>query len=390
MVRYNHPVYHNGKRVLWHGAWRGGVGHESARTAPAKAAIATKAAPQPQASSAKPSPRSNPVKPFSIVADPDDLVASRMAKDYAEVLNDMGAAGRAIVGTTSPTGIAKVMRTDMADFAIVTFDTLTVGMKYAPDWPQRAPLVARLAAERIEIVAPKEVKSVSDLQGKTVSFGDPDSATGITAKLLFSRLGVAVNPTYEPLADGLDALSAGKRAAVVVLGAKDAHALENFGDGGGYHIVAIPWAPTLEQTYAPARVAAADRPKLIAANESVETIAEPMALIALDAPAGSPRADALGRTARVFFDSYDAFLSTDHDAHWRDVNLAADPSIQNASWQRLAAAQEWLDERKTSADASLDAFRASAKSAADASGGPRAEDSDRLYEDLTHWRSLMQ
>ena len=149
--------------------------------------------------SAKPSPQSDPVKPFSIVADPDDLVASRMAKDYAEVLNDKGAAGRAIVGTTSPTGIAKVMRTDMADFAIVTFDTLTVGVKYAPDWPQRAPLVARLAAERIEIVAPKEVKSVSDLQGKTVSFGDPDSATGITAKLLFSRLGVTVNPTYEPL-----------------------------------------------------------------------------------------------------------------------------------------------------------------------------------------------
>ena len=118
-----------------------------------------------------------------------------------------------------------------------------------------------------------------------MSFGDPDSATGITAKLLFSRLGVTVNPAYEPLADGLDALSSGKRGAVVVLGAKDAHALENFGDGGGYHIVAIPWAPTLEQTYAPARVAAADRPNLVAANATVETVAEPMALIALDAPA---------------------------------------------------------------------------------------------------------
>ena len=60
------------------------------------------------------------------------------------------------------------------------------------------------------------------------------------------------------------------------------------------------------------------------------------------------------------------------------------------AWQRLAAAQGWLDEHKTSADDSLDAFRASAKSAADASGGPKAEDSDRLYNDLTRWRSLMQ
>ena len=265
MVRYNHPVYHNGKRVLWHGVWRGRLGHESARTAPAKAAIAAKAAPAAAGLRRQTAaPVRTPIKPFSIVADPDDLVASRMAKDYAEVLNDKGAAGRAIVGTTSPTGIAKVMRTDMADFAIVTFDTLAVGVKYAPDWPQRAPLVARLAPETIEIVAPKDVKSVGDLQGKTVSFGDPDSATGITAKLLFSRLGVTVNPTYEPLADGLDALSAGKRGAVVVLGAKDAHALENFGDDGGYHVVAIPWAPALEQVYAPARVAAADRPNLVA------------------------------------------------------------------------------------------------------------------------------
>ncbi len=390
MVRYNHPVYHNGKRVLWHGAWRGKLGHEGARTAPAKAAIAEKPAPAPQTSAAKSAPQSEPAKPFSIIADGDDLAAGRMAKDFAEVLNDKGAAGRAIVGPTSPTGIAKVMRTDLADFAIVPFDTLSVGAKYAPDWPQRAPIVARLAPETIEIIASKDVKSVGDLQGKVVSFGDPDSATGISARLLFSRLGVTVNPAYEPLTEALDALSAGKRGAVVVLGAKEAHALDGFGANGGYHVVAVPWTPELEQVYAPARVAAADRPNLVAANDSVETVAEPMALIALDATAGSPRADALGRTARAFFDSYDAFLSADRDNHWRDVNLAADPSMPSAAWQRLAAAQGWLDERKTSADASLDAFRASAKTAADANGGPKAEDSDRLYEDLTRWRGLMQ
>ena len=389
MVRYDHPVYHNGKRVLWHGAWRG-RSHENARLGPQKAVIAAKPAPAPPSSVAKPSPQTDAVKSFSILADPDDLAASHMAKDFADVLNDKGAAGRAIVGPTSPTGLAKVMRTDMADFAIVTFDTLSVGAKYSPDWPQRAPLVARLAPETIEVIAPKEVKSIADLEGKTVSFGDPDGATGITGKLLFSRLGVNVNATYEPLADALDALSAGKRAAVVVMGAKNANALENFGSDGHYHLVAIPSSPALEQFYAPTRVAAADRPNLVVANDSVETVAEPMALVALDAAAGSPRAEALGRTARVFFDSYDAFLSGERDAHWRDVNLAADASVPDAAWQRLPAAQGWLDEHKTSVDASLDAFRVSAKSAADASGGPKAEDSDRLYNDLTRWRSLMQ
>lgn len=392
MVPYTYPVYHNGKRILWHGAWRGRVGHESARTAPAKLAIAEKPVSAPQTTDAKPSPQSPPasVKSFSILADPDDLSASRMAKEFADVLNDQGAAGRFIVGPTSPTGLAKVMRTDLADFAIVTFDTLAVGIKYAPDWPQRAPVVARLAPETLEIVAPKEVKSVGDLDGKTVSIGDPDGATGITAKLLFSRLGVTVNPTYEPLTEALDALAAGKRGAVVVMGAKDAHALDSFGADGRFHVVAIPWTPALKPVYVPARVAAADRPNLVAANDSVETVAEPMALIALDAAAGSPRADALGRAALVFFNSYDAFLSAGHDDHWRDINLAADASIPSVPWQRLSAAQGWLDEHKAPMDASLDLFRASAKSADDSSGGPTAEDSDRLYDSLTRWRSLMQ
>ncbi len=390
MVPYNHAVYHNGKRVLWHGAQRGKAGRQSAQSHPGKVAIVAKPAPQSEAPGVKTAPQSRPAKPFSILADPDDLAASRMAKDFAEVLNDKGAPGRAIVGSTSPTGISKVMKTDIADFAIVTLDALVVGVKYEPDWPKRAPLVAPLAPETIEVIAPKEVKSIGDLQGKTVSFGDPDSATGISAKLLFSRLGVSVNPTYEPLADALDALSAGKRGAVVVLGAKDAHALEGFGDDGHYRLVAIPWSTALEQVYAPARVVAADRPNLVASGDSVETVAEPMALVALDATPGSQRADALGRVTRVFFDSYDALLTGDRDDHWRDVNLAADATAPIAAWTRLGAAQGWLDERKISADAWLDAFRASAKAAAEASGGPKAEDSDRLYDGLTRWRGLMQ
>ena len=73
----------------------------------------------------------------------------------------------------------------------------------------------------------------------------------------------------------------------------------------------------------------------------------------------------LGRIARLFFDNYDGFLSDERDAHWRDVNLAADASWPTEPWPRLGAAQSWLDAKKSSADGSLEAFKASAKSAAD-------------------------
>lgn len=393
MVPYAHPVYHNGKRMLWHGAWRARGGHQYVRTAPAKTAIAATPPPQSQVPGAVSPPQSSqapPLKPFSILADPADLTASRMANDFVAVLKEKGAAGKTIVGSTSPAGLAKVARADMADLAIVTLDSLGASAKADPDWPKRAPLVARLAPETLEVIAPREVKTMRDLEGKSVSFGDPDSATATSTRLLFSRLGISVRPAYEPLTEGLDALSAGGRAAVVVLGAKDAKALGDFGDDGRYHLVAIPWSAALEQDYAPARVARADRPNLVPANNSTETVAEPAALIALDAPAGSARAEAVGRLTRVFFESYDAFVDDDRDAHWRDVNLAADAPVAGVNWPRLPAAQEWLDQRKSSADASLDAFRASARIAADSGGGPKAEDSDRLYDDLTRWRSLMQ
>ncbi len=328
------------------------------------------------------------LKPFAILADPGDQAASRMAREFVEVLGDQDAQGHAIVGSTAPTGIAKVMRSDMADFAIVTVDSLAISVKYQPDWPKRVPLVAPLSPETVEVVAAKTVKSLADLAGKSVSFGDPDGTTGITAKLLFQRLNVTVNPTYEPLAEGLAALAGGKRDAVVVLGAREARAMDDFGDDGRFHIVAIPWSASLRQTYAPARIAASERPKLIPASDSVETVAAPMALVAIDAPAGSQRADALGRLARAFFDTYQSTLTAGRDEHWRDVNLAADAAVSNADWPRLSAAQGWIEERKTSANASLDAFRATAK-AADA-GGPKAEDSDLLYDSLTRWRSLMQ
>ena len=190
--------------------------------------------------------------------------------------------------------------------------------------------------------------------------------------------------------EALDRLAAGKVDAVVVLGAEELPALNDFGGDGRFHIVPIPWSATLEPVYAPAQVTAADRPNLVNPAIPVETVGEPMALVALDAAPGSPRTDGLGRIARLFFENYDGFLSEDHDLHWRDVNLAADASWPTEPWPRLGAAQSWLDAKKSSADASLETFRASAKAAAASTSWPSAADSDRLYEGLTRWRGLMQ
>jgi uncharacterized protein len=382
MVPYDHPVFHNGVRVLWHGAWRGGHGRVALRT--------ERPAPAPAAATAAQAPQAPAPKEFSILADPGDVRASRMAKEFAAVLSASDAPGHAIVGPTSPDGLAKVLKTDLADFAIVSLDSLVSSAKGDPEWMKRVPYVARLAPETLEVIAPKDIKSINGLQGKLVSFGELNSATSTSGRMLFSRLGVTANQTNGPLPEALDALSAGKVDAVVVLGAEGTPALDGFGGDGRFHIVPIPWSATLEPVYAPAHVTAAERASLVAATTPVETVSEPMAIVALDAPPGSPRADALGRLAQAFFDNYDGLLDGERDAHWRDVNLAADATWPGEPWPRLVAAQSWLDAKKASADASLDAFRASAKSAAGSPTWPSASDSDRLYDGLTRWRGLMQ
>jgi hypothetical protein len=383
MVPYSRPVFKNGKRILWHGAWRGSALSRYARqsVAPATAKPILALAPEPQPTVAK---------EFTVLADPGDVQASRMAKDFAAVMTASGSPGHAIVGSTSSNGLGKVLKTDLADFAIVSLDSLLSSAKGDLEWMKRAPFVARLAPETLVVIAPRAVKSVRDLQGRTVSFGDLDSAASTSGRMLFSRLGVTANQTNEPLPEALDRLSAGKVDAVVVLGGDESPALSDFGSDGRFHVVAVPWSPTFEPVYAPAHVTAAERPNLVSPANPIETVGEPMALIALDAAPGSPRADGLGRVARLFFENYDGFLGDDHDSHWRDVNLAADASWPTEPWPRLGAAQSWLDAKKFSADGSLQAFRASAKSATTSAGWPSAADSDRLYDGLTRWRGLMQ
>ena len=133
--------------------------------------------------------------------------------------------------------------------------------------------------------------------------------------------------------------------------------------------------------YAPVTLTAKERPNLIHPNETLDTIAAPMALIALDAGPGSPRAALDGYVVSAMFEKYAAFTSPNDAADWREVNLAA-----SVNWPRLAAAQDYVESHRASADASLDAFHALAKSAAATEGGPSAADADKLYQSLMQWR----
>ena len=261
-------------------------------------------------------------------------------------------------------------------------DALIANDKATADWRDKGPYIAEIGAETVEIVAPRSTTDLHTLAGRDVGFGAADSAGAATAATLFSRLGVAANPSYSALDGALADLASGKLGAVVAVGAQSSQALSDFGKDGRFHVLSIPWTPSLQALYAPARLTAKDQPNLIGADEKIDTLAAPRALIAVDAAPGSPRADHIADLTKSFFDGFDKLLASDNDATWRDINLAA-----GAPWPRLNAAQAWIDQKASPSTSSLDAFRAVAKSVSLTSGGPGAQDSDRLYDSLMQWRN---
>ncbi len=177
MVPYDHPVYHNGKRVLWHWAGR----RESSSDA-SGARSAQTARPRPSIRSAA------SYYNFSVLSDGDDSAAFRMAGDIVGAAKASNLRAHQTVGRTAASMLSKLAVNDIADFVVVPVEALVEDPK-AP-WKDKAPYVVRLGLERIEIVAGKDVDQVSDLDGKKVAVGPADSADEAVAVALFQRLGV--------------------------------------------------------------------------------------------------------------------------------------------------------------------------------------------------------
>jgi hypothetical protein len=308
-----------------------------------------------------------------------------MAGELVAALKSAGFKARTAIGQTSPAGLARAISGSTADLAIAPMDALTIDDKGGPEWKDRAPYVARLANESIEIIAAKSVSKLDQLNGRKVSYGPIDSADGATAQALFSRLGVSPTPIREPLPGSLNDLAAGKIDGLVVVGAGDSKAIADFGKDGRFHVVAVPWSPALRGVYAPARLTAQDRPNLIGANEKVDVVAAPMALIAINAPPSSPRAAQLTPAVKTFFAKFESLLAPNTAASWREVNLAA-----TTNWPRLPAAQEWIADNQGEVDASFENYRSIAHSVASASEGPGPAEADRLYQSLMQWRGVGQ
>ena len=118
MVPYDHPVYQNGHRVLWRGAWRAKGLKKSEARAPAAAA--------PANGSQSVVANTPPVRAgeYSILVDGEDSAPRVWRANSSRRCAPKAPQGRVIAGRTSPAALAEAVNSDRADLALAPMDAL--------------------------------------------------------------------------------------------------------------------------------------------------------------------------------------------------------------------------------------------------------------------------
>ncbi len=262
--------------------------------------------------------------------------------DLASVLDD-GNKLRVlpIVGRGSVQSVADILFLQGVDIGIVRADTLDYLERkgFAKDIKKQFTYVTKLYNEEMQVIAPKSINSLRDLEGKTVSVDLPNGSTFVTVLTVADRLGMKANWVYIEQRIAMEKLKKGEVDAVIVVGGKPYKSVSNFANDGRFHLVKVDYEKPLQGDYLPAALTSKDYPNLIAEGETVDTIAVPALLAAYNWAPNTDRYRKLTNFVDAFFTKFPQFQNPPFHPKWKEVSLAA----PLAGWTRLPAAQQWLD-----------------------------------------------
>jgi TRAP-type uncharacterized transport system substrate-binding protein len=238
-------------------------------------------------------------------------------------------------------GVADILFLKGVDLGIVRADTLDYLEKkgFANDIKKQFTYVTKLYNEEMQVVAPKTIKSLNDLEGKTVSVDLPNGGTFVTALTVFERLGIKANFVYIEQRIAMEKLKKGDLDAVIVVGGKPYLSVTTFNNDGRFHLAAVDYSKPLQSDYLPATLTSKDYPNLIPEGETVDTIAVPAVLAAYNWAPHTERYRKLALFVDAFFTKFAALQNPPFHPKWKEVSRSA-PLV---GWNRLPLAQQWLD-----------------------------------------------
>jgi TRAP transporter TAXI family solute receptor len=311
----------------------------------------------------------------------------RIAADLANVLDGEQLRVLPIIGRGSLQNLRDIMYLRGVDIGIVQMDARQ-GLgedRLQAAAEQRLRYIARLYNEELHILASREITDLRQLDGRKVNIDKVGSGTSLTAKILFDKLGIKPEFTHHDQATSYERLRSGEIQAALFVAGRPVRGVAEFQGEGRFHLLPVPFERAVAETYLPARLRAADYPRLIDAGSEVETIAVGNVLAVFNWPEGSERYRRVERFVDAFFSRFDEFSLAGRHPKWREVNLGATVP----GWERFKAAQDWLDRKERVAQASPEqkaAFQQFLDGRGDLARTVSAGEREALFQDFMTWQ----
>jgi len=279
----------------------------------------------------------------TIITAPAGGTKSVFAADMARVLDEKDKLRvLPVLGKGPVQNVIDVLYLKSIDMGLVATDVPEFyKIQYGTNITDRLRYIMKLYNDEIHIIAPIEIKTVFDLEGKRIEA--PKDVGLYSAKAIFSRL--KINVTYDTthLNDDTGALQEvidGKADAWIVGTAKIMPIARNLkNENRRLHLVSIPYDPRLQDLYLPSEFTGDEYPNLLAPGERIETVAAGILLVAFNWPENTDRYQKVARFVDALFSRIDEFSRPPRHPKWKEASVSA----VIPGWQRFKAAQDWIN-----------------------------------------------
>ena len=277
----------------------------------------------------------------TIITAPAGGAKSVFASDMARVLDEQDTLRiLPVLGKGPVQNVIDVLYLRSIDMGLVAADVPEFyKIQYGTDISDRLRYILKLYNDEIHIIAPTEIRTVFDLEGKRIMA--PKDVGLYSARAILSRL--KINASFDYTTDdtgGLQEVLDGKADAWIVGTAKVMPIARNIkNEARRFHLVSIPYDKRLQDLYLPSEFTSDDYPNLIPSGERVETVAASILLVVFNWPEKTERYQKVAKFVDALFSRIGEFARPARHPKWKEASIAA----VVPGWQRFKAAQDWLD-----------------------------------------------
>jgi TRAP-type uncharacterized transport system substrate-binding protein len=249
---------------------------------------------------------------------------------------------------------------------------------------KRINYISQMYVSEMYLYVRPEIKSIEDLEGKTVGLHVRGAGQTTSGPILFERSGVKPNFVFVNNKIGVEKMKTGEFAAIVHNGGKPNPLFANLKPDPGFRLLPIPFSEKFSDYYVPSSLGHEDYPDLFKEGESIETLGIPVVLAVYNWPEATGRYRKVERFIEYYFNRFDRLRKPPYHPKWKGINLGATVP----GWTRFPPAQRMLDKMAKEAKvASQDTeIKGTAAQELARALGIQTEDEQKLFTEFMKWR----